>query len=387
MRNKLFSLALILIMVMTFSFSVSAQETGDASAQPDTGSAGINNASESVTSGQAQVIFNDIKQRILFKYGEIYSFDNFSFELRNERIEDGRTLVDADVYADMTLTRHPSDSPFIKGMSASLSGIGNKAEKALVKSRIDGYVAEIEKLYYNKPDYSVFSYSIAFNNDASRSSGQDSTQYELFYRTDVTAEEIVLEPAGDLKKAEDYTSAEESGVRAAAEIQSNISGPSLMAAGFYDRLAARDYALNNATAAPEFSGSGNSDCANFVSKSLNSGGIPEDSSGNWYRASAYGNVGTCGTNWMRTGYNNNGGVVPYMTGKSYFYKESTVSKVFAGSIMYWTNTSHVALVTYGDTVTIKYTQHSNYQLTSSEATKVYQSESAYFYMPSASIMK
>lgn len=92
---------------------------------------------------------------------------------------------------------------------------------------------------------------------------------------------------------------------------------------------------------------------------------------------------------MRTGYYNNGGVVPYMTGKDYFYKESDTSKVFAGSIMYWTKTSHVALVTYGDGTTIKYTQHSNKKLSSSAAKNVVYktSISANFYKPESSIMK
>ena len=46
-----------------------------------------------------------------------------------------------------------------------------------------------------------------------------------------------------------------------------------------------------------------------------------------------------------------------MTNKGYLYKESNKSKVFEGSIMYWNNTSDVALVTYGDSTTIKYTEH------------------------------
>lgn len=46
-----------------------------------------------------------------------------------------------------------------------------------------------------------------------------------------------------------------------------------------------------------------------------------------------------------------------MVDNDYFYKEYDESKINAGCIMSWINKSHVALVTYGDTVTIKYTQH------------------------------
>jgi len=161
------------------------------------------------------------------------------------------------------------------------------------------------------------------------------------------------------------------------ELQSKVLLTSLT----YDRIDARDYARNHAYDTPEYpSGTvPGSDCANFVSKSLNAGGIPEDATGDWYRASTWG--GWAGDNWFRTGYYNNGGVVPYMTDKGYFYKQNDESKVYAGSIMYWNNKSHVALVTYGDTVTIKYTQHG----ANPGADFVYRTEDASFYMPYDSI--
>ena len=54
----------------------------------------------------------------------------------------------------------------------------------------------------------------------------------------------------------------------------------------YDRIAARDWAWDNWDADPEYPSSTvpGTDCANFVSKALNAGGIPEDRSGKWYRA-------------------------------------------------------------------------------------------------------
>ena len=62
-----------------------------------------------------------------------------------------------------------------------------------------------------------------------------------------------------------------------------------------------------------------------------------------------------------TGNKTDGGVVPYMTKKGYFSLVKKESKVNAGCIMYWTKVSHVALVTYGDGSTIKYTQHGAHQ--------------------------
>ena len=85
--------------------------------------------------------------------------------------------------------------------------------------------------------------------------------------------------------------------------------------------------------------------------------IAIDYAGEWYPSATYG--GMAGDNWWRTGKNNNGGVQPYMVGKGYF-SLTTSSRATMGSFMYWTNRSHVALVTYTDyNGTIKYSQHSD----------------------------
>ena len=62
---------------------------------------------------------------------------------------------------------------------------------------------------------------------------------------------------------------------------------------------------------------------------------------------------TAGENWIRTGYNKNGGVIPYFTEKGYIYSV-TDAVVQKGTLMYWTANSHVAIVTYADGSTIKY---------------------------------
>ncbi len=127
----------------------------------------------------------------------------------------------------------------------------------------------------------------------------------------------------------------------------------------YDRTAAVAYAVAHATEVPEFSAENNngSDCANFVSKCLHAGGIPIDVAGEWYPKAA--NAAYAGVNWMRTGYYGNGGIIPYMTGKDYFSYVSTATPQI-GRILYWNNSSHVALITYADQYgTVKYTQHSD----------------------------
>jgi|GEM_PF-1319136 len=389
MKNKIVSLALVLMMLVGLSGKVFAKEAGEALLVSQTiGSQDIMNTSVSLSDGQAQVIFDKLKDRILNEYGEAYSLTNFKGEFNNERTEAGTVLIDVNIYTDMTLTRHPSDSSFVKGMFEALSQVESVSEKQFIDNKIDEYVKEVETLYYNKADASVFTYAIELkvNKLLDKQEPNLAVDYDLYYRTD--AEEVVLEPVTTERKAEDSLEAEKNGMEYVSRLQSSLPKNTIQA-GFYDRIAARDYAIAHATDTPEFSASNGqgSDCANFVSKALNAGGIPIDRSGGWY-PSSNGTTSTCGINWMRTGYYNNGGVVPYMTGKNYFYRETALNTIFAGSIMYWTNTSHVALVTYGDGSVIKYSQHSNVKLSTSSAVNVvYKSESAYFYKPQSSIMK
>ena len=346
-------------------------------------------AAESTITNKDLVVekaYEEIKQQIIDDYCELYDLDNFDYDYELKE-NDGKEYAAIDVYVDMTLTRHPSDSPFVKGMEAELAKTRSVENDEKLQEVIDFYINEVETLYYNIPDRSTFTYAIELkntdNNIIERKSNEE-VSYNLFYRTD-TDDEILLEDADRLAPVENEQEAFKSGQEVIQKISSENSSfmtrPTTRVSWTYDRLDARDWARDNAYSTPEFPSQtvSGTDCANFVSKALNAGGIPEDSSGDWYRASTWG--GWPGDNWLRTGYYSNGGVVTYMEDEGYFYEQSDESKVCAGSIMFWNNTSHVALVTYGDTVTIKYTQHG---ATQSKDT-VYRTEDASFYMPYASI--
>lgn len=336
-------------------------------------------------------IFEEIKNIILYKYGDAYSFDNFSYKIENETIDEKDILVDMNIFTEMTLTQHPLEGEFIKSINNKLSIMTNEEEKEYIQNKVDKIVKEVEELYYNKKDNTLIKYTVRIVNfDKQNMNELDDIEYKLYYRTDIASDKILLEPVKTIRKID--SDKEKINKNAENAIRSFLLSLDKTATSdfTYNRLTARDYAKDHATDEPEFSkanGQG-SDCANFVSKSLNAGGIPTDKTGKWY-PSTDGTTATCGINWMRTGYYNNGGVAPYMVDKGYFYKQTDESKVFAGSIMSWDVESHVALVTYGDTVKIKYTQHSNVKLSEEKAYNVlYESDEvqATFYMPSDTIM-
>ncbi|MEK3785443.1 amidase domain-containing protein [Paenibacillus sp. FSL K6-1230] len=385
MKKQIIALAVASTMLVAFHPVASAQggnELLDRAVAPAVEQTEV--ISSSLTLEQQERILADIKEQLQAKYGSVYKLDNFSATFEAPVVEDHMIYIDLNVDADMTLTRHPADSPYVQGMEAALAEVTEDSERELAQLEIDNFLQEVEP-YYNTPSPSAFLYRIQLDsgnelNTNSLSSIDENSSYELFHRADITEEEAILTP---VKPAEtlDESSASELGRQS---IQSAISSTNqlsqvMKAAVSYDRIAARDYALDHGLDEPEFSKANNmgSDCANFVSKALRAGGFPVDKAGKWYPSPKAGSY--AGENWMRTGYYNNGGVVPYMVDKGYFYKQTKQNKVNAGSILSRTDTSHVALVTYGDGSVIKYTEHSNVKVKKTNV--VYAGEKAEFYMP------
>ncbi|WP_430110432.1 amidase domain-containing protein [Paenibacillus sp. B1-33] len=384
MKKRIVSFVLAAMLFMIFILPVSAYQSLDNSTQPLPHSefaSQIQLSNTSLTDKQAAVLANYVQKQLFSKYAGLYTFDHFSFEFGNEKIESDKFSIDVNVNVDMTLIRNPIDSPYVKGMQTAVSELRNEHEKMIGQNEIDAFLQETES-YYNTPSPSTFLYRMEIGISSpnlleSIQSLNYDIQLTLFDRADITTEETIVTPATSERL--DESMAADYGKKAINEAVTKRNGIANHLAISYNRLAARDYALAHAFDVPEFSAANGmgSDCANFVSKALNAGGIPVNRAGKWYPSTSRGNY--AGENWMRTGYYNNGGVVPYMLNKGYFSRQNNISKVYSGSILYRTDTSHVALVTYGDGTTVKYTEHSNYPVTRKNI--VYTGTRANFYTP------
>lgn len=344
-------------------------------------------STENISQAELDMLFTSFTDQIIKDYSELYDLDNFSYEytLRNEN---NIVYIDMDIYVDMTLTRHPSESPYIEGMLQALNEENDPTKKEVIQSEIDSFIERVENESYKIKDKSTFTYTVLLENTNTTYS-LDINTLPVYYRYNV-GDEVILIEESELQDVEDSSIHKKNGYTFAKEqLQQDeeLSSVTPYASFTYNRLTARDWALDNAFATPEYPSSEvpGTDCANFVSKALNKGGIPQDKSGKWYGSSYWG--GWPGDHWFRTGDNGSTGVVIYMKNKGYFNIETNEAKVAAGSIMYWNKASHVALVTYGDGSTIKYTEHGAKQ----SANTVYKSPStpatinASFYTPSSSI--
>lgn len=347
---------------------------------------------------QQQRIFGAIQNQLVDTYGDSYIFENFTYDISEEKIVGADRLVDIDVYVDMTLTRSVSENAFVQGMLDKIDELEGM-EKSIAENEIKYLIMDIEEAYNNTRNVQVL-YAVKLGNPTM----EMADDFELFSRIDfVAGEESHLTSVDSIKssKIENEEKAFDNGYKAIEEMITQIASSneannyaiSPARAVQYDRIAARDWARNNRAATPEYSkanGHG-SDCANFVSRAINQGGIPQDVSGDWAH---YSNGSTIGAykyvNWFRTGFNNNGGVVPYMVDKGYFYEDSRYSKAFAGSIIYNTSKSHVGLVTSGDGSNVYYADHSDVKKSGTETFLQTSGDSYFqtftFYLPYSSIM-
>lgn len=172
----------------------------------------------------------------------------------------------------------------------------------------------------------------------------------------------------------DYTHMYQSGKNYISNLLSSY-GKSEVTRGYslYDRVAARDYAqqytgnyvsscyddgsscgflqnrlLWNNSSYPYISNLKHADCADLVSQSMAAGGIPVDS-GLWDRFNDGNN------NWAWTYVP---GLKYYMVNQGY-WDTSTFAAANAGNILLWSDEGHVAIITLNDTVTHRFTAHTN----------------------------
>lgn len=297
-------------------------------------------------------------------YEGIYAFSDFEFIYESQEQVDNTIVYDIAVTADMMLTREPENSPFVRGMYSVKQDDEVIGNQVLVQEIIDNYLEEVIP-YYMVPYRTGFFYRVEIDEDSKMQIYNRIWDGEMYQCEDIVQGEVY----SDMLTYDDgityvYSKLYESQPMGVI----TISG--------YNASAAVSYAITHAKDAPEFYKDGNSDCANFVSKCINCGEIPVDTAGKWYPASVWGDTGTAGENWMRTGHRDNGGVIPYFVDKGYLYSISE-DKVEKGCIMSWNLKSHVAIVTYFDGTTIKYSQHSNATQTSTYHT--YTSQDVTFY--------
>jgi len=325
-------------------------------------------------------IFDMLVRKIQAYLGDFYRMDNFRYSYA-ERVEDGVLFVDINIYYDATLLKHPRHSAFMQGMQEAFQATRSYAERDVIQSTIDILLHDASEMYYDSLTVTEF-YTVVFENPC-EAQVLGTSNFNLFHR-DVTPDEVFLvsvERVAELRAQNASRNDENAefldGIRVAEQVvaESIVQQPHARSARIdFRRLDARDWAQIHYRCNANRCGHTNgtrctyflprmylngrfvrgTNCANFVSWALHHGGLPQSSGAIWGWQN-----GTASrwpsNNWMRTGFSSRpssgapNGVTHYVVDRGWFNAATTdIRMVSAGSIMFWTNTSHVALVTSGN---------------------------------------
>ena len=312
-------------------------------------------------------IFDELTQRLQLRLGNQYMLENFCFDF-TERVVGNVLYVDIDVYFYMTLLQHPRYGSFAQGMIEVMQTQESEIDQYAVQSAINKILLDAAEVYY-APILTRVLYSISFGNiNDSRMVG--TTNYEIYYRMNSEDGILLSSVEAVLQRSISDNDAFLHGMFVAQEA---LASPVEFEIGAFStrptfrRLGARDWARANAYHSrghryylpPDVPGT---NCANFVSWALhNGGGLPQvnqnTSTQTWRSGWTSAGFRWPGDHWIRTGFHSNGGVTTYMVQRNWFVRETDWRRVAAGSIMFWTNTSHVALVTAGDTINVWFAEN------------------------------
>lgn len=298
-------------------------------------------------------------------YGEFYNLRNVNADIA--RVFENDNVIRYTVALScetMLMIDDVNELPFVKGLNSTIAGRSSQSISS-ERTAIDSFVNEIDAHIGEYRDLTV-DVVIEINKNDNKApwamyykDGMETTLYEI---------DVLALDANEMYAA---------GRIAASDIVSAYTESGGRGYSSYNRTNARDYALSwvsstsvtncsdcgttcgilqkrsswNNTPYPYFSLFMHNDCANFVSQAMSAGGLPQ--SGTWFRTK---NATTqdWGAAWTSVS-----SMKTWMTDSSRKYWDaSTFAACNAGNIVL-TSSSHVVMVTLNDTVTHRFTGHTN----------------------------
>ncbi len=317
-----------------------------------------------------------LKTMIVEDYSQYYKNIGVSLEPKTVTIENGVAGAVFDAETDLTLKAEKvEDLPFIKGMLNYFNSKKLTASKAQIEAAnnlIEDWKLEL-KDYIGKPEPTAYAmYKIVAN------VGNDST-------IEVNSVKLYISEPSSTNKGDDFypvpspiletpEKMEQDGADLMEETFKKVgNSPSINNTNevmyTYNRLDARDYANSwtsnasyngdcymdssewNNDVYPYYDNAYCNDCADYVSQAIHAGGIPIDP-GHWERLKD-GNDPNYSWAWT---------YVPHLKGYMIYHGHWTTSNFTnanAGNVIVMPNDSHTMVIVLNDTVTRKYSAHTN----------------------------
>jgi len=316
-----------------------------------------------------------LKTMIVEDYSQYYKNIGVSLEPKTVTIENGVASAVFDAKIDLTLkAQKVEDLPFMKGMLNYFNSKKLTASEAQIEAAnnlIDDWKLEL-KDYIGKPEPTAYAtYKIVANVE------NDST-------IEVNSVKLYISEPSSTNKGDDFYSVPLPMLETSEKMEQNgadimketfkEAGDSLIinnineAKYTYNRLDARDYANSwtsnasyngdcymdsskwNNDVYPYYDNAYCNDCADYVSQALHAGGIPIDP-GQWERLKDEDGDYT----WAWTLVSS---LKDYMVSHGH-WTASNFTQANAGNVIVMPNDSHTMVIVLNDTVTRKYSAHTN----------------------------
>ncbi|MFI3253306.1 MAG: amidase domain-containing protein [Eubacteriales bacterium] len=324
----------------------------------------INNQSSFLTSQEVAVADQHIKTYWQLAYPN-HTFTADHLQVYNENLSESDGVwtyrVDFRYIATVNLDLSPENHPLLQGMEKALGSMA-ASDAALIAPTISRYEETLAESYRN-PQEITATYRLVYTCHFDPNTTSQSMGTATYYFQQRSVSDATLMPAlssfqtGNTRYEAQITEGYQAAYSFLGQVQS-LEAPTRSVT--YQPQLATAYATDHALDIPEYSAENNlgSDCANFVSYCLQAGGITADEEGKWHPSSTAGSYG--GINWIRTGYSANlGGVILYMKERNLFFQQENKILSPAGSILFYRDASHVALVTHTDGEVFIFADRSN----------------------------
>lgn len=154
-------------------------------------------------------------------------------------------MVDVDIDVDMTWTKNPIESDYIKGMKKAITNIQDNEERQMIQKEVDDEITDLMEMY-NEKQLSEFSYRV----ELGKTNGKISIDNAKFYhRVDVDDDDVYTAKMPD-NEEKNYEMGENDGKKF---VEESLIDTFNIRSVSYNKNSAVKYAKDHAKDAPSHS--------------------------------------------------------------------------------------------------------------------------------------
>ena len=108
----------------------------------------LKNSCTQLDNYQAEQLYMVALKNIMQRFGTDYKFENYKINIRDAGEKDSLYMVDVDIDVDMTWTKNPIESDYIKGMKKAITNIRDNEERQMIQKEVDDEITDLMAVSY-----------------------------------------------------------------------------------------------------------------------------------------------------------------------------------------------------------------------------------------------